>query len=304
MLDTVTLLPPHPCRLVTRLPGRRKIRVVRGLKLWASESGQFLERVESSLPIVQYGHNGQLLAEQSQIDGALDKCGMHLRQIAQIGHISAWLPRRVDIVFNFALDAKPIILAHSHSQLPPIRRGPTLFDGGYGISWRGAKSHIKVTFYDKAHQMRVCGSVLRVEISLGGDHLTRRLPNETWRDFYALWRVYRTILIGIAPIQKPSMAENWQEALGLESAEIRTRVLARLAHLPSRTWRRHAQKVAAAASGLVETFCWADILPVEGPPVPVRVQSRPRRRLPNASPDATSHPEDDQKRRYVISAFH
>ena len=141
-----------------------------------------------------------------------------------------------------------------------------LHDGGEGVTWRGARSQFIVRLYDKSREMHVPGSVLRAEISLRGEQLRRRLQEEDWRDLGVLYRLYRDILVTIPPIPKPVEADNWQEAIGAEPLEIRQRIMARLAHKPDRTLRRHRQRIEAAAANLAEEFSWAKILPPDSPP--------------------------------------
>jgi hypothetical protein len=276
MLDTVTAKLACPLRF--RLPGRQKLSLVPGLKVWADLSGEILETAEFSLPKLLFGHNGRLLSSQSDIDTALARVSDRLSGIAVIPELADWNPRRVDMVWNYKLPALPLIMAHAGLRVPGILHGATLHNGGQGVSWRGGKSHKMITLYDKACQMRIPGSVLRAEVSLRAGQLLRYLPGETWRLFNSLYRTYRSLLASIPPIQTPAQAASFPEAIGLESLEVRGRILSRLAHKPSRTFRRYRQQVEAAAAQLERTFSWAEILPEDTPPPGIHVEQRNRTR--------------------------
>lgn len=269
MLDTLTIRMCWP--LTSPLPANRRLTLRRGVKAWAGASGDSLERAEFSLPTLLHGHNGYVLENQEQIDAALEKGDAALAEISKVGsirHCHAW---RADIAWNFDLEATPLILAHASSRLPQIRRGATLYDGGQGVSWRGARSRFVVRLYDKCRQMHVPGSVLRAEVSLQGEQLLRRLPGGAWHNFDRLWQVFRNVLVSIPPIQRPSIASNWPEAVGKEPVEIRRRIMARLAHKPPRTFRRYSQQVEAAAANLEETFSWATFLEQDQASKPLHV---------------------------------
>jgi hypothetical protein len=269
MLDTVTI---RMCWPLTRpLPAGRKVTLRRGVKAWAAASGESLERAEFSLPTLLHGHNGYVLENQDQIDAALEHGFAALAEISRIGSIRDCRAWRADIAWNFNLKAAPLILAHAALRLPGIHRGGTLHDGGQGVSWRGARSRFVVRLYDKCRQMHVPGSVLRAEVSLQGEQLAHRLPGRDWHNFNGLWQVFRNVLISIPAIKQPSIASNWQEAIGKEPVEIRRRIMARLAHKPSRTFRRYNQQVEVAFANLEETFSWADVLEQDRPPTPVHI---------------------------------
>lgn len=270
MIDTITIR--GPWRLRQTYPGRRKLTLAGVVKVWTDTTGTMLESAECSLPRLLYGHNGKVLANQAQLDAALAKLDLVLRSVADGPGVGEWTPYRLDLVWNFDLPAKPLIFAHAPLRVPGIQRRGTLFPDGDGVSWRGAKSGFMVTFYDKARQRRVPGSVLRAEISLRGHQLSRRLVGCDWRDFSALYRMYRGIMVGIDPIQKPVSAKGWPEAVGQEPPETRTRILAQLAHRPRTTFRRLRRRLEAAAAHLPETFSWANILPADNPPPAFHVE--------------------------------
>jgi len=263
MLDTVTIRMLWP--LTRPLPAGRKVTLQRGVKVWAGASGESVDRAEFSLPTLLHGHNGYVLENQQQIDAALENGAAALAQISRVGSIRDCEAWRADIAWNFDLKAGPLVLAHAALRLPRIHRGGTLYDGGQGVSWRGARSRIVVRLYDKSRQMHVPGSVLRAEVSLQGDQLKRRLPGSDWHNFNRLWEVFRNVLAAIPIIQRPSSASGWPEAVGKEPIEIRRRIMARLAHKPPRTFRRYNQRVEAAAANLEESFSWASLLEQNGP---------------------------------------
>ena len=270
MLDTVTIRMLWP--LNRPLPAGRKVRLHRGVKVWAGASGESLEKAEFSLPTLLHGHNGFVLENQQQIDAALENGAAVLAQVSRVGSIRDCHAWRTDIAWNFDLNAGPLILAHAGLRLPQIHRGGTLYDGGQGVSWRGARSRFVVRLYDKSRQMHVPGSVLRAEVSLQGEQLKRRLPGHDWRNFARLWEAFRAVLVTIPAIPRATVARNWPEAVGKEPVEIRRRIMARLAHKPSRTFRRYNKQVEAAAANLEQSFCWADLLANDVPPTPVHIQ--------------------------------
>lgn len=197
---------------------------------------------------------------------------MVLRSVADGPGVGEWTPYRLDLAWNFDLPAKPLIFAHAPLRVPGIQHGGTLFSDGHGVSWRGAKSGFMVTLYDKARQKRIQGSVLRAEISLRGHKLSSRLVGRDWRDFSALYRMYRGTMAGIDPIQNPDPVAGWAEAVGQEPQETRTRILARLAHRPRGTFERYRRKTEAAAAQLPKMFSWASILPADNPPPAFHVE--------------------------------
>ena len=268
MIDTVTIFARWPLR--TALPGRRKTGIAPGLRVWADATGATLERAECSLPRLLFGQNGKVLANQGELAAGLSKLHTELNRVADMPDVDRWRPWRVDMAWNFDFPARPLVLAHAGLRVPGIRSGSTLHPDCHGVSWRGAASRFMVRLYDKGREMRLPVSVLRAEISLRGEQLNRRLCGD-WRQFSDLWRVYRDIMASIPPVQKPTKADGWPEAVGAESPETRQRILARLGHKPAATFRRYRQRVETAAAGLPGGFSWADILPVNGPPSPVEV---------------------------------
>jgi hypothetical protein len=280
MLDTIAIPADWPLR--APLPDGRNTQLSNNSPVRISVKGLRVKWVEVSLPKSLFAHNGRVIENQAQLDAAFAKVHGDLSSIADVPEIAAWQVCRADLVWNFDLMAAPIILAHAALRLPGIHRGADLYNGGEGVSWRGAKSRFMVRLYDKAREMRVPGSILRGEISLRGPQLARRLDAAKLQNFDALYRVYRSIMASIPPIQKPTKAANWQEALGAEPLEVRLRYLARLAHKPKGTFRRYRRNVEAAAAKLPDTFAWTNILPVEAPPPAVKCEPR-RRRLTNGN---------------------
>jgi hypothetical protein len=276
MLDTLTIRADWPLR--EDRPNCWNVRLSNTSRVRGSVKAMRLTWAEVSLPKLLFGHNGRVLENQAQLDAALAKLREELNSIADVPEIAKWQICRADLAWNFDLQAESLILAHAALRVPGIQRGAALFDGGQGVSWRDARSHFMVKLYDKARQMHVPGSILRGEISLRGQKLNRHLDTGKFQDYNALYQVYHNIMASIPPIQKPSKATNWQDALGAEPLEIRQRFLARLAHKPKATFRLYRRKVEAAAAKLPESFSWANILPAECPPPPVNVESRNRRR--------------------------
>ena len=276
MLDTLAIRADWPLR--KHRPDCRNIRLSNTSPVRVSVKATRLAWVEVSLPKLLHGDNGHVLENQAQLDAALAKLREELNSIAVVPEIAAWQICRADIAWNFGLITAPLILAHATLRVPGIQHGATQFADGQGVSWRGAKSRFMVKLYDKARQMRVPGSILRAEISLRGHQLTQHLDTGKLQDFRVIYRTFRTIMVSIPPIQTPTTAANWQDALGAEPLEIRQRFLARLAYKPKGTFRRYRRRVEAAAAKLPESFSWAKILPAENPPPPVNCEPRNQRR--------------------------
>jgi hypothetical protein len=289
MLDTVMVRMRCPLRIP--LPARQKVNVAPGVKAWADSLGRTLEKAEFSLPRVLFGHNGRVLECQDQIDSALMQCRGILGTIADMPELAHWKASRVDIAWNFEYPASALILAHSSLRVPGIMHGASLFKGGEGVSWRGAKSHKMITLYDKAREMRVPGSVLRAEISLRAEQLTRHLPGDGWRSFESLYQKYRELMASIPKIKSPIRARNFQEAIAQESAEVRARILANLAHKPPRTRRLYKQQIETAAARLAQPFSWAEILPADAPPAAVHVAPRRSVNPPKSTSTGTTNTE-------------
>jgi len=260
-----------------RTDGRR-VRLSNGSPVWVIIKEARLVWAEVSLPKLLHGHNGRVLENQKQLDAALAKFHELLNGIAEASEIAAWDVCRTDIAWNFNKVAPPLIFAHGALRMPGIHCGATSHADGEGVSWIGAKSRFKVMLYDKARQMHVPGSVLRAEISLRGQRITHFLGTGGFQNFSAIYRAFRTVMALLPPIQTPTKAANWQDALGAEPPEVRQRVLARLAHKPKGTLRRYRRRIEAAAAKLPENFSWADILPAENPPPPVNCEPSNRRR--------------------------
>jgi hypothetical protein len=276
MLDTVMV--KFHCTLRVRLRGRQKLTLALGIKVCADASGESLEKAEFSLPKLLFGHNGRVLSSQREIDAALEHASHLLSEIATVPDVIDWDARRVDMAWNYAMSALPLILAHASLRVPGILHGATLHRAGEGVSWRGGKSHKMVTLYDKARRMRVAGSVLRAEVSLRSGQILRHLPGAEWRSFDSLYRVYRSLLSGIPAISRPLEAASFLQAIGLEAPETRNRILSRLAHKPGRSFRRYRQQVETAATQLERTFSWSELLPESAPPPAMHVIPCDRRR--------------------------
>ncbi|MEI7822749.1 MAG: hypothetical protein WCK55_17700 [Verrucomicrobiota bacterium] len=189
--------------------------------------------------------------------------------------MSGWSIQRADIAWNFDLPARALIVAHSTLSVPGIHGVGTLWKGGQGVTWTGANSRFGVKLYDKPREMDIPGSVLRAEVSLRSDHLRRHLRGNDWRNFDTLYAIYRGIMAGIPAIAAPAGKGDWQEAIGRHlPCELRTLVLADLAHKSERTLREYRRRIEAAAAQLPATFSWATQLPPDGPPPAVHVVPR------------------------------
>ncbi len=255
------------------MPRRRFVWLTKAIRAKISECGQYFTWFEVSLPRLLFGHNGRLIENQLQLNEALEKLHQEAERWAEgVAGYESWQPWRMDLVWNFDQVALPILMAHAGLRVPGINKGATIWEGGYNLTWSGAKSRFEVTIYDKSRAMHVCGSVLRAEIRLCGEQLMRRLRGKVWHDWDSLYCIYRQVMSSIPPVEKPIAANGWAEAVGGESPETRRRILSRLAHGSQRTFRERRRRVEQAAAKLSDTFSWAKILPVAGPPAPVHVE--------------------------------
>ncbi len=273
MLDTIRAQVAWPLKM--NIWDTWRFNLAPGLRVWQNRAGTELTAVECSLPKLLFGNNGRLLENQPQIEAALTKLREIICKVADVPEVEQWEVWRADLVWNYALPAKRLIAAHYGATIPGIRNAPNLLRGGKELTFTAAKSRLEVVFYDKGRQMSDTREVLRVEVRLCGDQRKKFLPNQEWKDFFALYRVYREILVSISPIEQAQEAD-WQEALAAEPLETRIRVLARLSHKKPRTFREYRRRVEAAAANLPESFSWSKVLPRDTPPAAINVPSRNR----------------------------
>jgi hypothetical protein len=292
MVDTITFEGPWPLRRC--LPPRKVIPVGlgKGLRLKVDPTGQFVDWVEASLPRLLFGHNGRLVATADKLDAALDVLAGILQEHAEVPPMDRWQLKRLDLCWNFDLPARPFIMAHGPLQFPGIRRQPTSFGMGNGVSWRGAKSKFVVSMYDKCREMGTTGSVLRVEIRLLGRHLGRFRLLEEWRQFPVLWKTFRTVIASFPAIPAPKKVPDWQTAVGREAPEVRNRIMGCLASRPERTFRRWMARVESAQ--MPGAFSWASFLSPDGPPAPVHVLPTRSGKLPARRPSPLASPRSSE----------
>lgn len=196
----------------------------------------------------------------------------------ELSPLEEWALNRLDLVWNYALDPQPFITAHQSTMYPGIRGLPDLYRGGEeGVSWRGAKSRLKITLYDKAREMKVDGVCLRGEVSLRKRLIQQCFKIGEWLKFRKLWDVYRDFMVKIPPIISPKKT-SWTSALARIPEPILTQVLADMAAARGkRMVAKYRREIAAQKledkTGLVE-FSWAKILPIDGPPLPVDLKGK------------------------------
>lgn len=273
MIDTLAIRADWLLRLAR--PDCRRAKISNTSPVKVSVKAGRLVWAEVSLPKLLFSHNGRVLACQAEIDSALDRFAVELGRFADTPDWRCWQPWRVDMSWNFDLPARDYTLAHFFTPIPGIRNTPGTYDCGHGLSWKGSHSRFIVRLYNKSREQHEPGDVLRAEVSLCAKQLERRMVGD-WHDFNALYHCFRNIMVSIPPIAKPLKARGWQEAVGSLSPEIRLQILANLAHLPERTFRRHASRVNAAP--LPASFSWSDLLPADNPPPVVNCEPRNRRK--------------------------
>jgi hypothetical protein len=268
MLDTlhINFCPPlrtdlDDCRCAT-LPGCPiKVQCLLGELRW----------LECSLPRVLFGSNRRLITSQAEINEGIGRIIEDLEfSTPGIKNMEAWRITRLDPCWNFDLPAPLYIRAHALLRLPGVRPLPTVWDGGNGLTWRSAHSRLKLDFYNKSLKSHGLGQVLRVELSLRGHELTRRLGKEDWRDIMVLYRIYRGVLLTLSPIEKPK-STSLAQAIGIEPPETVDRILARL-DVPERTLRRYRHD--AMTAPLPASFSWAKVLPENQLPSIVNVEEK------------------------------
>jgi len=279
--DSITIGTNWRVKNGVQLPPKGRYRLTRHIKIFTGERGASIRRIAcDSLPALLFGHNGRLIVNQKEYDDAIARLTADLSAVADVPPIEEWKVLRLDIGWNFDLRARPIIMTHEFLRIPGIRKAPSMFDDGDGISWRGADSRFVVRFYDKARQMHCPDSILRAEISLCGKHLARHFKESEWMNINALWRVFRGIMATIPQVKAPVRAKNWRTSLGMLPRELRTELLANLEPCTSRrTFRRwRAEVEAAARTAKADAFSWSDLLKPDGPPPPVHVNPPSRKR--------------------------
>lgn len=209
---------------------------------------------------------------------------MKLRSIlSTVVEFSSWQWVLIDFVWQFQTRAADVILAHQWKYFPGVRSLPTLHNGGRQISWRGANSRRTLKFYDKARHLHAGAGVLRVELRLAGAELRKHIDENAPLDFAELWRVYRSELAGLSPVELPEARKHGiPEAVASLPPEAQSKFL--LAYQQERT--AHAvsdfkRKLSAADLRKIP-WNWRDQLPADSPPPPVNVE--PRRRHRNKTP--------------------
>jgi hypothetical protein len=259
MIDTLKLTGPWRC--CQPLPAGRLIWTKkRVIRVWTDQTGTSVRSVECSLPKLLFGSNGHTLTSQEHIDAALRQLLQELTPFIEISMDAPPKASRVDLACDFAVDPTPIILGHAYTRIVGIRSAPARFGDGDGISWGSYRSRFCVRFYNKSRQMRVRGSVLRVEISLRREKLRQNLPYETWQQWEHCWECFRKILAEIPPLSL-TPARNLVEAIASEPEIVRNRIIAKLSMTKSkRSIRRYGQLLETGAAFAGSAFSWSEFL--------------------------------------------
>jgi hypothetical protein len=272
MVDTIKVRfigKPHAA-----VPPRRPVKLTDGVRFWHDGEGNC--KVEAELPKLLWGHNGCLLASQENIDVSVAK----LRAVVlQYVEFSSWQLVFIDLVWQFRTRPADVILAHQWLRFRGVKKLPSLLYGDKEISWRGARLMLK--FYDKAK------GVLRVELRLAGAQLRKRIDADALLDFTELYRVFRTEVLKLSPIQLP-------EARKHSTAEIIAKLPLKLQNEVVLTYQQG--RTARAVSGFkrdvsiarIKRVGWnlCDLLPANNPPPPVNCEPRkhPAKRFLEAGP--------------------
>lgn len=284
MVDTLALLGPWPCR--TRLPAGRAFWITPHIRVRTDRTGDVILGLHCSLPNLLFGHNGQVLENQEALTTSLITLRSAVADYVELPKTEELRASRVDLAWNFNLDARPIILAHAYLRVPRIRAAATRHGDGDGISWRGKQSRYALKLYNKSREMRVPGNTLRAEITLRSPRLGEELPRNTWSQWRSCWGVFQRLMRSVPPVSGHERVRNWTEAVALEPPDIRNRVLSRMAtHVSPRTLRRYAQQLESAAALLgTGPFCWRELLTGDMPPNPVNVSPRAQRPATKLNP--------------------
>jgi len=136
---------------------------------------------EASLPRVLLGCNGLMIRTQEQLDESVKKT-IDLVAIVSEAILIGENPRctRLDLVAQFLVEPRDMMLAHRESMHPRIRGRKSCYEGE-SLHFVGKERHCRI--YDKCKEMRLGpGHVTRVEWQLRGEALRHDLN----RDFVAL----------------------------------------------------------------------------------------------------------------------
>lgn len=149
-------------------------------------------KAEAELPRLLWGHNGNLLANQKELDDSVTRFRSILSQWVKF---ASWEWVLIDLVWQFQTRPEDVILAYQWTRFPGVRSLPSLFYGGKQISWRGGRRGLKL--YRKAK------GVLRVELRLAGLQLRTRIDDNGLLDFAELYRVFRADVLKLSPVRLP-----------------------------------------------------------------------------------------------------
>jgi len=248
------------------MPVRRRVELAGGVRFWHDGMGNC--KAEAELPKLLWGHNSRLIVNQAELDASVERLRSILSQNKIYASREAELVL-IDLVWQFKARTDDVILAHQWQRFSGVRNLPSLLCGGKSIVWRGTRVGLK--FYRKAD------GVLRVELRLAGEQLRKRLNAVAPLNFAELYRVYRTELLKLEPLQLPEPRKHsTAEIIGAMPLEIQNRAI--LAYQQGRTARAVSGLKRDVTLARIKMVGWnlRDLLPAENPPPAVHCE--PRRR--------------------------
>lgn len=252
----------------SNVPPRRRVTLPGGVRLWHDGEGNC--KAEAELPKLLWGHNGRVLANQSELDEAITKFRAILLPKVKL---DSWQWVFIDLFWQFRARAADIIFAHQWLRFPGVRSLPSLLYGGKEISWRG--SRITLKFYDKARHLGRGQGILRVELRLAGAQLRQRIDEKAPLNFLELWRVFRGELLKLAPVELPeARRHSFAEVVASLSPENQSAAI--LIYQQVRTPRAASSFKQSVSNAHLRRIKWAwnDQLPTDSPPPAVNVEPR------------------------------
>ena len=264
MVDTIKVRftgTPH-----ATMPAGRRLTLTERVRFYHDGFGNC--KAEAELPKLLWRHNGRLLANQAELDASVARFKSILSQWVEF---ASWQWVLVDLVWQFQTRMADVMLAYQWLRFPGVRSWPSLIKGDKEISWRGARLGLK--FYDKAE------GVLRVELRLAGKELRKRIDADTPLNFDQLYRVFRTEVLKLQPVQMPEARKHsTAEIIAALPLEFQNKAI--LAYKQGRTARAVSGFKRDVSLARLKKVDWnlCELLPVNNPPPPVNCEPRNQRK--------------------------
>lgn len=249
-----------------------------------------IRKGEVELPKLLYGHNGRLLAAQSDVDLALSRLKAVLKTIATpYGEGSGFFPgdrlgdphahyTRLDVVWQFDIDPAFVFLALKDAKHPEINKRTARYEGET-ILFPG--TNLQISAYDKKAKMKSkqTQNAVRIEVRYEDEKLRQHFCPEgrkKYLDFEAAYNIYRTALLGFGFVATPNPAEKGglQDYLAWVASHIPDHdavgVYCAMKQLTPRKARELRKDVGKRVPSMIG-FSWESLLPAHQIPPVVNV---------------------------------